>query len=66
MLGFEFDDSHTGEAFSVFNMAQAFAVFGFEMLEAHIDSYERYLIYSSVLGCIGLFSAAIAYFFDFK
>jgi len=64
-LGFEFG-LKSGEAFSVFNMVQAFGVFLFELLEAHVDNYARYLAYVLTLGVIGIAASCTAFSFEYK
>ena len=65
ILGFEFG-SKSGEAFSVFNMVQAFGVFLFELLEVHVDNYARYLAYVLTLGILGIAASCAAFSFEYK
>ena len=63
-MGFEFEKN--AEGFSVFNFTCAIAVFIFEIIEAYIYTYPAYVLYSILIGGIGMVSCASAYFFDFK
>lgn len=47
-------------------MVQAFGVFLFELLEAHIDNHARYLAYVFTLGVLGIASSCAAFSFEYK
>ena len=47
-------------------MAQAAAVFIFQIIESGIDSRTKYIVYSSFIGVIGIVSCGATYFFDFR
>ena len=54
------------EPYSVFNIAQALGVFIFEIIESAVDTREKYIVYTSFIGIIGLYSCGITYFFEFR
>jgi predicted MFS family arabinose efflux permease len=54
----------SAEAFSVFNMIQAFSVFLFELLESDIDTHPSHVLYALFLGVFGLSSSLLASFFQ--
>ena len=64
ICGFEFDNN--SEPYSLFNMAQAAAVFIFQIIESAIDSRTKYIVYSSFIGVIGIVSCGVTYFFEFR
>ena len=64
MLGFEFENNY--EPYSIFNLLQALGAAFFLLLEALIDTREKYFIYTSSLCVLGLLSCGMTYFFKFK
>jgi len=63
MLGFEFEDSAT--AFAMFNLIQAVGCVTFQLLESIIEE-RSYLVYTCVIGIIGVLFSGLTYFFDFR
>eukprot|EP00347_Sterkiella_histriomuscorum_P010332 403376713 len=64
ILGFEFDNNY--EPFCIFNLAQALGVFFFQIIESSLDSRTKYMVYTTFIGVIGVYSCCLTYFFEFR
>jgi hypothetical protein len=64
LCGFEFDTNT--EPYSLFNFAQALGTFFFSIMESMIDSRVKYIVYTSIIGLIGVWSCGLTYFFEFR
>jgi Na+/melibiose symporter-like transporter len=64
ILGFEFDTNK--EPFSCDILVESITCFGFEILQSFMKTREMRIIYMAVVGGIGVTSAFIAYFFNYR
>lgn len=64
MLGFEFEDN--SEAFAVFSMFQGIISFIVQLVQSFVIDRNGFIIYTAVIGVIGIISNGLTYNFDFK
>lgn len=62
--GFEFDNN--SEPFSLFNFNQAIGTFLFQLIESALDSRTKYIVFTSFIGLLGIYSCGLTCFFEFR
>jgi predicted MFS family arabinose efflux permease len=64
ILGFEFDDNYT--PFSLFNIWQSLACFGFQIIDSYVNDQWAYMYYTILCTALALIGCGITYWFPFR